>query len=170
MLDTLSRALQWADSHGLALPVLLGAVTVLVRAVWAVLRPVAERRWPRAVPVVEALGVRVAAVLPDVLAALARRRRPVEAPSAPTGQSGRAEVGALVILAAVGLVGVTACPRLPPVSGCTPGAQRCEGDRPEVCSATRRWHPVGDVPCSAVGGVCVVGLAAHCATANGGVR
>jgi hypothetical protein len=64
---------------------------------------------------------------------------------------------------------VSACPRLPPVAGCTPGAQRCERDTPEVCSATQRWHRAGDLPCSAVGGVCAVhdGIA-RCAR-DGGV-
>lgn len=80
--------------------------------------------------------------------------RPPAAPSGRSGEAGRATVGALVILAAVGLVGVTACPRLPPVSDCAPASYRCREDRPEVCSTTRRWHPVGDQPCSAVGARC----------------
>lgn len=44
------------------------------------------------------------------------------------------------------------CPKLPPVSGCRPLAQRCENDQPEVCSPTQRWHTVGDTPCSHVPG------------------
>lgn len=90
-----------------------------------------------------------------------------------SGQSGSATVGALVVLAALALVAcavLQGCPRLPPVSGCEPGTQRCEGDRPEVCSATGRWHPVGDLSCAAVGGRCAVGLSAHCVPADGGVR
>ena len=39
MLDHLTRALVWADGHGLTVPVILGAVTVLARLVWAALRP-----------------------------------------------------------------------------------------------------------------------------------
>lgn len=152
MLDTISRALVWADSHGLTVPVILGALTVLARLVWAGLRPVVARRWPAAVPIVEGAAVRVAALLPDLLAAILRRRP--AAPSGRSGEAGRATVGALVVLAAVGLVAVTACPRLPPVSDCAPASYRCREDRPEVCSTTRRWHPVGDQPCSAVGARC----------------
>lgn len=37
---------------------------------------------------------------------------------------------------------------LPPQSNCAPLAQRCHDGHPEVCSSTRRWHPVGDVICS----------------------
>ena len=85
MLDTLSRALVWADSHGLTVPVILGAVTVLARLVWAALRPTVLRRWPTAVPVIESAAARVAALLPDVLAAILRRRP--AAPSVPSGQS-----------------------------------------------------------------------------------
>lgn len=152
MLDTLSRALVWADGHGLTVPVILGAVTVLARLVWAALRPTVARRWPSAVPVIEGAAARVAALLPDVLAAILRRRP--AAPSGRSGEAGRATVATLVLLALVGLAGLAACPRLPPVSDCAPASYRCREDRPEVCSATRRWHPVGDQPCSAVGARC----------------
>lgn len=47
---------------------------------------------------------------------------------------------------------LAACPKLPPVSGCEPLAQRCEGDRPQVCSPSRRWHTVGDEACGATAG------------------
>jgi hypothetical protein len=71
------------------------------------------------------------------------------APSGRSGQSGRADVGALVVLAAVGLVGVTACPRAreavldtqSPRVACAPTSQRCHDGAPEVCSATGRWWP-----------------------------
>lgn len=152
MLDTITRALVWADGHGLTVPVILGAITVLARLVWAGLRPTVLRRWPGAVPVVEGAAARVAALLPDVLAAILRRRP--AAPSGRSGEAGRATVATLVLLALVGLVGLAACPRLPPVSDCAPASYRCREDRPEVCSATRRWHPVGDQPCSAVGARC----------------
>lgn len=170
MLDTLSRALVWADSHGLTVPVILGGITVLARLVWAALRPTVARRWPSAVPVVEGAAARVAALLPDVLAAILRRRP--APPSAPSGQSGRATVGALVILAAVGLVGVTACPRAreavldtqSPRVACAPTSQRCHDGAPEVCSATGRWWPAMPVApdgsprrcavaCEVVGGI-----------------
>lgn len=97
------------------------------------------------------------------------------APSGRSGEAGRATVATLALLALLALasivgVALQGCPRLPPVSGCDPGAHRCAADRPEVCSATRRWHPVGDLACAAVGGVCVNGLSAHCAPVDGGVR
>lgn len=178
---TLATALAWADSHGLLLPAILGAITVAARVVWGLLRPVVLRRAPGAVPIVEGAALRVAALLPDVLGALLRRparvivvdsSRPAAPPSGRSGESGSAVVGALVIAAALGLAGLAlqGCPRLPPVSGCDPGTHRCADDRPEVCSATRRWHPVGDLTCAAVGGVCVNGLSAHCAPVDGGVR
>ena len=56
---------------------------------------------------------------------------------------------------------LTACPKLPPVSGCEPYAHRCEGDRPQACSPSRRWHFVGDSPCGATAGQ-------SCAVSNGG--
>lgn len=72
---------------------------------------------------------------------------------------------ALVVLVAVGAgVCTSGCPRLPPVSGCTPQSYRCtESGRPQVCSSTQRWQPIGDEPCSAGGAVCVVDRTAHCA-------
>ena len=54
------------------------------------------------------------------------------------------------VLLAIGLVGLAldGChPRLPPVSGCTPYARRCAAVGFEVCSASRRWEPVGDMAC-----------------------
>jgi len=63
------------------------------------------------------------------------------------------------------LVALAACrPNLGPVAGCTPGASACERDRPVTCSASQRWTPAGNLPCSAIGGVCVVGDGgiAHC--------
>lgn len=148
MIDHLSRALVWADSHGLTVPVLLGAVTVLARLVWSGLRPVVLRRWPRAVPVIEGAAVRVAAVLPDVLAALARRR-PADGPSRRSEQSGHATVGMLVVLAAVGLVAPLACRRVreaaidtqSPRVECVALSHRCHAGAPEVCSAAGRWWP-----------------------------
>lgn len=95
------------------------------------------------------------------------------------GQSGAVRVGALlaicgavVVASVVGAV-LTGCPRLPPVSGCAPRAYRCtDSGRPEVCSTSQRWEPIGDEPCSASGNVCVVDRTAHCApmtvTADGG--
>ncbi len=48
---------------------------------------------------------------------------------------------------------LTACPKLPPVSGCEPMSHRCDSsDRPQVCSPSHRWHFVGDSPCGATAG------------------
>jgi len=147
VIDTLSQALQWADSHGLTLPVILGAVTVVARLVWAALRPTVARRWPAAVPIVEGAAARAAALLPDVVAALLRRRP--AAPSGRSGEAGRATVGALVALALVGAPGLAACPRVreavldtqSPRVACAADAQRCHDNAPEVCSASGRWWP-----------------------------
>ena len=77
----------------------------------------------------------------------------------------------VALAAALLAASVSGCPRLPPVSGCVPGAQRCAGDAPEVCSASRRWHRAGDAPCAAVGGACATdGGVAYCAPADGGAR
>lgn len=82
---------------------------------------------------------------------------------------------ALVMLVWLGLaVELQGCSRLPPVSGCAPTSQRCgPSGYPEVCSASQRWEPAGDVSCVAVGGVCVVSAGvAHCAPApaDGGAQ
>lgn len=50
------------------------------------------------------------------------------------------------------VLGAAGCPKLPPVSGCAPLSQRCEGDRPQVCSPSRRWHTVGDEACGVTPG------------------
>jgi len=79
----------------------------------------------------------------------------------------------LSVLLAVGLFvsALAGCPRLPPVSGCTPGEQRCADDAPEVCSASRRWHRAGDASCRAVGGACATdGGVAYCTPTDGGAR
>lgn len=88
----------------------------------------------------------------------------------------RALIGVLVIFGTA-MMSLRCRTSLPPVAGCTPGASRCSADRPEVCSATQRWEPVGDESCAAVGGVCVVGdgAVAHCGRAvdaaqDGGAR
>ena len=62
----------------------------------------------------------------------------------------------LMLLGVFGVLGIVACPRLPPVANCAPGAMVCQGDQPRVCSASQRWEPAGDRPCSAVGGVCAL--------------
>lgn len=80
-------------------------------------------------------------------------------------------LAAVLLGTALGSAAARCTPRLPPVSGCAPRAWRCSpSGRPEVCSATQRWEPAGDVPCSAVWARCVVadGGPAHCAPADGG--
>lgn len=126
-----------------------------LRAAWAVLR---GTPW----------GARVAPAVDAVDAALPRETQAPPPPSNP--QVGAVRVGALlaicgavVVASMVGAV-LTGCPRLPPVSGCTPRAYRCtDSGRPEVCSSSQRWEPIGDEPCSAAGNVCVVDRTAHCA-------
>lgn len=178
MLDHLTRALVWADSHGLTVPVILGAVTVLARLVWAALRPTVLRRWPAAVPVVEGAAARVAALLPDVLAAILRRRP--AAPSGRSGQSGRATVATLVLLALVGALGLAACPRAreavldtqSPRVACVADTQRCHDGAPEVCSPAGRWWPAmppqDDGTRRRCADVCEVSAAgiAHCASSQ----
>jgi len=178
MLDTLSRALVWADSHGLTVPVILGAVTVVARLVWAALRPSALRRWPAAVPVVEGAAARVAALLPDVLAAILRRRP--AAPSGRSGEAGRATVATLVLLALVGALGLAACPRAreavldtqSPRVACAADTQRCHDGAPEVCSPAGRWWPAmppqDDGTRRRCADVCEVSAAgiAHCASSQ----
>lgn len=81
---------------------------------------------------------------------------PVEEPERSpdeTTVSGRRRLppGTLGTMALLALA-LAGCPKLPPVSGCEPLAQRCEGDRPQVCSPSRRWHTVGDEACGATAG------------------
>jgi hypothetical protein len=74
--------------------------------------------------------------------------------------------GLLTCLIAAILAGalLAGCPRLPPISGCSPMAQTCIDNSPYVCSSSQRWFRSGDLSCSAVGGVCtVLGGRAHCA-------
>lgn len=87
-------------------------------------------------------------------------------PAKGDGQRGSVDLpGLLTCLVGAIVAGAlcVGCPRNPPVSGCQPEAQTCIGDRPHVCSASQRWHRVGDIDCSAVGGVCtVLGGRAYC--------
>ena len=74
-----------------------------------------------------------------------------------------------IVLCLLLALGVAGCPKLPPVSGCTPSAWRCSPDgRPEVCSASQRWEPAGERSCASVGAVCVVERTAHCAARDAG--
>ena len=60
----------------------------------------------------------------------------------------------LFVLAFLTVLALGGCPKLPEPDGCTPAAQRCHGDRPEVCSAGQRWTHLETPTCAAAGGVC----------------
>ena len=67
------------------------------------------------------------------------------------------------------LLSIGCHPNLPPVAGCVAGVYRCApSGAPEVCSASSRWEPIGNAPCSRVGAVCVAPTdgPAHCARAQ----
>lgn len=88
-------------------------------------------------------------------------------PAKGDGQRGSVDLpGLLTFVVGVLLAGAlcVGCPRLPPISGCSPMAQTCIDNSPYVCSSSQRWFRSGDLSCSAVGGVCtVLGGRAHCA-------
>ncbi len=190
----LSQILAWAVAHPELAVVAAGALLSIPGAIYAVVKTAFQAITGRAAKggawtvmdvVVEALpnipgainrAVRGAG-LPSIFAPPSRDTVAPSPPSDP--QRGAVRVGALlaicgavVVASVVGAV-LTGCPRLPPVSGCTPRAYRCtDSGRPEVCSTSQRWESIGDEPCSASGNVCVVDRTAHCApmtvTADGG--
>ncbi len=106
--------------------------------------------------------------------------RPPAAPSARSGQSGRATVGALVVLASVGLVASVACRPVREAVldtqssrvACAADAQRCNAGAPEVCSRSGRWWPAmppqDDGTPRRCADVCEVSPAgiAHCASSQ----
>ncbi|MBL8600367.1 MAG: hypothetical protein JNK72_00440 [Myxococcales bacterium] len=181
------QALAWADSHGLLTPAILAALTLLARALWATVRDPLAARWPRVVPILEDLGARLAAVLPDVLRALVPPRPPQPRETVPLGRSGeagRASPAALALAAFVGLLGLIfvglalqGCPRAreavldtqSPRVACAADTQRCHDGAPEVCSRAGRWWPAmpphddgSPRRCAAVCEVSPAGVA-HCA-------
>jgi hypothetical protein len=190
----LSQILAWAVAHPELAVVAAGALLSIPGAIYAVVKTAFQAITGRAAKggawtvmdvVVEALpnipgainrAVRGAG-LPSIFSPPSRDTVAPPPPSDP--QRGAVRVGALlaicgaiVVASVVGAV-LTGCPRLPPVSGCTPRAYRCtDSGRPEVCSTSQRWESIGDEPCSASGNVCVVDRTAHCApmtvTADGG--
>ena len=99
------------------------------------------------------------------------------APSGRSGEAGRATVGALVVLAAAGLVASVACRPVreaiidaqSPRVACVGGSHRCAAGAPEVCSAAGRWWPAmpprDDGSPRVCAGACVLSDAgiAHCA-------
>ena len=58
----------------------------------------------------------------------------------------------LWIAPAIGLV-IAGCPAMPKPDGCSPGAQRCYNDVPQVCSPSGRWSSTSR-PCIQVGAQC----------------
>ena len=78
----------------------------------------------------------------------------IDPPQPRAAERGHARPGALLVLVALaaGLYLATGCrtarevvmraaPGVPEVSGCIEGSQRCNGQLPEVCSASGRWWP-----------------------------
>jgi hypothetical protein len=190
----LSQLASWAIAHPELAVVAAGALLSIPGAVYAVVktayqaitgRPAKGRVWTVLDVAAEVLPNLPGAInravrgagLPSIFAPPSRDTVAPPPPSDP--QRGAVRVGALlaicgavVVASVVGAV-LTGCPRLPPVSGCTPRAYRCtDSGRAEVCSTSQRWEPIGDEPCSASGNVCVVDRTAHCApmtvTADGG--
>lgn len=101
-------------------------------------------------------------------AALARQRN---------GQSGRASIAALLLVAGVS-VGLAACPNWQRPACPRAGVHSCVRDQPHYCAPTGELTPIGDEPCSAQGRVCEVldgGARARCsrpdaAMSDGGVE
>lgn len=192
---TSSQILDWLSSHwSAAWPIVSALLIVALRArtpeEWVAL----GERSPRvqgALRLLRAVGldpVKALSALSQIVTGRApersRRIADTVAPPAPReGERGTVRVGALLVISGAVIVAtlagalLTGCPRLPPVVGCTPLAYRCtDSGRPEVCSSTQRWEPIGDEPCGAAGAVCVVDRTAHCAPititadADGGTR
>lgn len=188
---TASQVLEWLSSHwSAAWPIVSALLIVALRArtpeEWVAL----GERSPRvqgALRLLRAVGldpVKALSALAQVVTGRApeRSRRIADtiAPPPPReGERGMVRVSVLlslsgaVIVACVAGAVLAGCPRLPPVSGCAPLSYRCtDAGRPEVCSSSQRWQPVGDESCAAAGAVCVVDRTAHCAphaiSADGG--
>ena len=186
---TSTQLLDWIASHATAAwPIISAALILVLRSrtpeQWVAL----GERSPRVQGVVRllrAVGLDPAKAVSALVQIVTARvpSRPVAeiTPPSPSkvvpvdhrGERGSVRVGTLVAISGAMIVAVavvvggallTGCPRLPPVAGCTPRAYRCtDTGRPEVCSSTQRWEPIGDEPCSASGAVCVVDRTAHCA-------
>jgi len=163
-LSDLTRWLLADWTHAVAA---LGVLALGYALAWAAIRASYERVVGRPMPrtrlvlvldILADLAVNVPGALNRLLRSTGRdplflpappAPRPPAAPSAPSGQSGRATVGALVVLAAVGLVASVACRPVreavldtqSPRVACAADAQRCHDGAPEVCSAAGRWWP-----------------------------
>ena len=148
-------------------------------------RPMPRTRLVLALDILADLAVNVPGALNRLLRSTGRdplflpappAPRPPAAPSGRSGEAGRATVGALVVLAAVGLVASVACRPVreavldtqSPRVACVGGSQRCAAGAPEVCSAAGRWWPAmpprDDGSPRQCAGACVVSEGvAHCA-------
>lgn len=184
---TSAQLLSWLSDHAASLwPILSALLLVALRSrtpeQWVALGETSPR-WQGVIRLLRAVGLdpaKALSALGQIVTGRAPARavqiadavqRATQAPPPPSDpQRGAVRVGALlaicgavVVASMVGAV-LTGCPRLPPVSGCTPRAYRCtDSGRPEVCSSSQRWEPIGDEPCSAAGNVCMVDRTAHCA-------
>jgi hypothetical protein len=189
-METIMFVLHWANNNGLLLPVLLAVGLAVLRGGWELLRVRLQKSYPGLAERGDVWVERIAALLPDLLRAmfppqrsapqmmspyrtpqpLAEEAKPEPATAkVPTTDAG-AGIALMVAAALAGVVGLAACPRLPEQSDCTPGAQRCAGEQPQVCSGSSRWTPIGDISCREVGAVCVHGITAHCRRADAGVQ
>jgi len=180
---TLKDIASWAVAHPELALILAGTVVTAITSAYAAVKIAFQRVTGRAAKggVWTVLDV-VIELLPNAPGALNRLLRaggarslfavpPASPPS--NGQSGRARLGALVVLLVVGLGAgavLTGCPR---PRDCTPASQRCEGDTPVICDGEgRSWRASGDpiVTCAQVGGVCLVREGrAYCGRADAGV-
>lgn len=193
----LSVILRWLDAHGAYLLVLAPAIVAAWKAMPAATRARLEAVSPRLTGLVRA----VATIAPDVIGfvrvvfyqvAQGQPRASVSpaVPPQPTvtqtvrdverggsGLRGFALIDALVVAGCVAVCAFSAamlagCPAwVRPACG-APGAYSCAGDQPHVCSPSGALTPVGDLPCSRVGGQCAMSDAgvAHCAPVDGGAQ
>lgn len=184
---TSAQLLSWLSDHAASLwPILSALLLVALRSrtpeQWVALGETSPR-WQGVIRLLRAVGLdpaKALSALGQIVTGRAPARavqiadavqRATQAPPPPSDpQRGAVRVGALLVICGAVVVAsmvgavLTGCPRLPPVSGCTPRAYRCtDSGRPEVCSSSQRWEPIGDEPCSAAGNVCMVDRTAHCA-------
>lgn len=93
-----------------------------------------------------------------VTAIVAATRRDTHRPWRPYA----ALCGLFLSLAAV--VALQGCPVWERPACGSPRSYQCVNDQPHVCSPSQRLTPIGDEPCSAIGGACALDDAgvAHC--------
>ena len=156
----------------------LGVLALGYALAWAAIRASYERVVGRPMPrtrlvlvldILADLAVNVPGALNRLLRSTGRDPLFLPAPPAPrlpaapsgrSGEAGRATVGALVVLAAAGLVAVAACPRVTrdptvptPPAGCVQGETVCHEGAPWRCGPGGVWSQA-DRRCDRIGGVC----------------